>query len=239
MEKKKLKILGIIGARSGSKGLKNKNIKSFNGKPLISRIIGISLKSKYINRLIVSTDSKKYAKIAKSFGAEIPYIRPKKISTDKSHELEFIKHLLKYLKKHENYIPNLIVRLLTTVPFQKTEDIDKSISKIFKNNKLDSCFVISDANQHPLKALKINKQNNLVEYFSGSAEKIGKKQNRNLFQKAYFRANIVVSKYKTIQRYNSLAGKKNGYHIIPNDRSIDIDTKEDFIFAEYLDKNSK
>ena len=60
--KKKLKILGIIGARSGSKGLKNKNIKSFNGKPLISRIIGISLKSKYINRLIVSTDSEKYAK---------------------------------------------------------------------------------------------------------------------------------------------------------------------------------
>ena len=76
--KKKLKILGIIGARSGSKGLKNKNIKSFNGKPLISRIIGISLKSKYINRLIVSTDSEKYAKIARSFGAEIPYIRPKK-----------------------------------------------------------------------------------------------------------------------------------------------------------------
>ena len=88
-KKKKLKILGIIGARSGSKGLKIKNIKSFNGKPLISRIIGISLKSKYINRLIVSTDSEKYAKIARSFGAEIPYIRPK-ISTDKSHELEFI-----------------------------------------------------------------------------------------------------------------------------------------------------
>ena len=135
MEKKKLKILGIIGARSGSKGLKNKNIKSFNGKPLISRIIGISLKSKYINRLIVSTDSEKYAKIARSFGAEIPYIRPKKISTDKSHELEFIKHLLKYLKQHENYVPNLIVRLLTTVPFQTTGDIDKSKSKILKNNK--------------------------------------------------------------------------------------------------------
>ena len=112
--------------------LKNKNIKSFNGKPLISRIIGISLKSKYINRLIVSTDSEKYAKIARSFGAEIPYIRPKKISTDKSHELEFIKHLLKYLKQHENYVPNLIVRLLTTVPFQTTGDIDKSISKFLK-----------------------------------------------------------------------------------------------------------
>lgn len=234
--RKKLKILGIIGIRSGSKGIKDKNIKLFNGQPLARRIIKTSLKSKFINRLIVSTDSRKYAKIVRNYKAEVPFLRPKNLSGDKSHELDFIIHLLQYLKDKENYIPDLIVRLLATVPFQNTEDIDKAINKILNNKKLDSCFVISEARQHPLKALKINTKNNLVEFFSGSTTSIGKKQNKNLMQKAFFRSNVVVSKVKTIKRYKSLAGKKNGYHIIPQSRSIDIDTNEDFLFAQFLEK---
>ena len=97
--KKKFKILGVIGIRSGSKGIKNKNILPFNGQPLVARILKTALKSKYINRLIISTDSKKYAKISKKYGAEIPFLRPKKLSGDKAHELEFINDLLIKIKK--------------------------------------------------------------------------------------------------------------------------------------------
>ena len=78
--------------------------------------------------MIVSTDSKNYAKIAKKYGAEVPFLRPKNFSGDKSDELDFIKHLLNYLQKEENYYPDIIVRLLATTPFQTTQDIDNSIS---------------------------------------------------------------------------------------------------------------
>ena len=165
-----INILGVIGLRSGSKGLKNKNILSFLGKPLASHIISKSLKSKYINRLIVSTDSEYYAKIAKKYGAEIPYLRPKKLSRDKSNEIDFIKHLLNFLEKKEGYKPDLIVRLLSTVPLQTTSDIDNSIKKLLNNKSNDSCVVISEAKQHPQKSIKINNSNYLVSYITGRGE---------------------------------------------------------------------
>jgi len=93
----KKKILAIIGARSGSKELKNKNIKKLGNKPLIGWIIESAIQSKLINRVIVSTDSKKYARIARKFKAETPILRPKKLSRDNSRELDFIKHMLKCL----------------------------------------------------------------------------------------------------------------------------------------------
>ena len=146
-----LKILAVLGARSGSKGLKNKNIKILNKIPLFAHIILKAKKSKLINRMIVSTDSNNYAKIAKKYGAEVPFLRPKNFSGDKSDELDFIKHLLNYLQKEENYYPDIIVRLLATTPFQTTQDIDNSISSLMKNSNADSCSVISKANQHPEK----------------------------------------------------------------------------------------
>ena len=150
----KKKILAIIGVRSGSKEFKNKNIKKLGDKPLMGWIIKAAIKSNLINRTIVSTDSKLYARIARSFKAETPILRPKKLSTDNSRELDFIKHMLKWLKKNENYKPDIIVRLLATCPFQKTKDIDNVI-KIVLKKKYESAVIISKARQHPEKALKI------------------------------------------------------------------------------------
>lgn len=228
-----LKILAVLGARSGSKGLKNKNIKILNKIPLFAHIILKAKKSKLINRMIVSTDSKNYAKIAKKYGAEVPFLRPKNFSGDKSDELDFIKHLLNYLQKEENYYPDIIVRLLATTPFQTTQDIDNSISSLMKNSNADSCSVISKANQHPEKALKIFK-GNLIGYMSKSPVDIGKKQTRQKFTKAFFRANIVSTRLKTIRKYDSLTGKKNLSVIIPQSRSLDIDTKFDFYLAKLI-----
>ena len=93
------KILAVIGLRSASKGLKNKNIKLLGGIPLFAHIVKSAKKSKLINRLIISTDSKHYQKLAKEWGAESPYLRPKKLAKDTAQEIDFIKDLLKKLKK--------------------------------------------------------------------------------------------------------------------------------------------
>ena len=108
--KGKLEILGIIGARAGSKGVPNKNVKILGGKPLLGRIVETAKKSKYLTRVIVSTDSEEYAKVARQFGAETPFTRPPEVSTDTSDDIEFIMHALKWLKENENYEPDIIVR---------------------------------------------------------------------------------------------------------------------------------
>ena len=94
-----LKVMGIIGIRSGSKGLPNKNIMELMEKPLVGWIIETAKKSKYINRIIVSTDTEEYASIAKKFGAETPFLRPPELSSDFSPEIDFIKNMIDWLEK--------------------------------------------------------------------------------------------------------------------------------------------
>ena len=207
-----------MGIRSKSTGLKNKNIKILGNKPLVGWILQAAKKSKYINRLIVSTDSKSYAKIAKKYGAEIPFLRPKNISTKYSDEIEFIKHALNFLKKNENYQPDIIVRLLATVPFQKGSDIDKLINLIIKK-KYDSSVIISKAKQHPRKALRIigNKKKYLVSYVSRKGIDVGRKNNRQINEKnekIFFRSNVIACKLDVLKKNNSLCNNKTGFLII-------------------------
>lgn len=227
----KKKILAVIGLRSGSKGLKNKNIKLLGGIPLFAHIIKSAKKSKFINRLIVSTDSNHYQKLAKKWGAESPYLRPKKIAKDSSQEIDFIKDLLKKLNKDENYNPDIIVRLLATCPFQKSTDIDRVIRKVL-SNAYDSAVIVSKSKQHPEKALKIIgiKKKYLTTYIANDPLKIGSKLNRQKFKNAYFRANVIVCKRFVIKKYNSLTSKKVGFIIIPH--TIDVDDKSDFDLAK-------
>ena len=96
-----MNIVAIIPARSGSKSIKNKNILMYKNKPLIYHSIKIALRSKLVDRVIVSTDSKKYAKLSKKIGAEVPFLRPKKYSKDSSNDSEWINHAINYLIKKE------------------------------------------------------------------------------------------------------------------------------------------
>ena len=136
------------------------------------------------------------------------------------------------MKKNENYIPDIVVRLLATCPFQRTKDIDKAISLVLKN-KYDSLAVISKAKQHPEKALKIigKKKKYLTTYFRKNSLRVGSSLNRQRFKEAYFRSNVLICKKKVIDDYDSLTSKKPGFMIIPY--QVDIDTLEDFKFAEF------
>ena len=237
ISKKKLNILGLIGARSGSKGVPNKNIRLFNGIPLMGLIIKKAKESRYINRIVLSTDSSEYADVGKSFGAEIPCLRPKNLALDNSPEIEFVKHMLKYLSDTEGYKPDIVVRMMTTIPFQTTEDIDNVVEILLSNEHADSAVVISEARQHPQKALKIiedsNKNKRLVTYYSSSSREVTPIARQN-YKKAYFRSNIIASKISTIIKTNSLTGDLVKFHVIPQERAIDIDNEIDFKICENI-----
>ena len=120
-----MEILCLIPARSGSKSLVDKNIKLLNNKPLLSYSINQAKNSKHNMRIIVSTDSRKYADIANEYGAETPFLRPDEISQDDSTDYEFIKHAIEWLNVNESYYPDIILQLRPTQPARKISDIDK------------------------------------------------------------------------------------------------------------------
>lgn len=239
MDTKNLKILGLIGARSGSKSVPDKNIRPLAGKPLIGWIIEKAKKSKYLNRVVVSTDSEKYAGIARSFGAETPFLRPKELAADTSTDMDWVGHALRWLGENENYKPDIVVRMFPTVPLQAVEDIDSVVEELFKDPEADSAVVVAEAIQPPMKALKLINDGKggkyLVGYFSGKGADATATL-RQSYERAYYRANIIAFRPEVIAKTNSMTGDRVRPHIIPQERAIDIDNPMDFFIAEQLIK---
>ena len=183
-----IKILTIIPARSGSKGIPDKNIRIMIDKPLLACSIQQAKNSKYSSqmKIIVSTDSEKYAKIARIWGAEVPFLRPKEISQDLSTDYEFIKHALDWLNKNENYIPDIILQLRPTQPCREVKELDNCI-KIFLSirKKYDSLRTVMLCKKTPYKMFKIEK-NKLIPYLNNYKNYIEPfNQCRQIFPKSY------------------------------------------------------
>lgn len=231
------KVMAVVGIRSGSKGIPHKNIKSLLGKPLVGWILETLKKAKSVNRIVVSTDSSEYADIAKSFGAEVPTLRPKELAQKLSSDIEYIKHTLDWLRDKEGYEPDIVVRALATVPMQLPDDIDQVVSKLINEPKADSAVVIAEAKQHPHKALKLVSDDvggkKLVTHITESSREVTP-LSRQSYEKAYFRANTVACRTSVIREKDSLSGDLVRYHIIPQERAVDIDTENDFLLAELL-----
>jgi CMP-N-acetylneuraminic acid synthetase len=237
VKKEELKVLGIIGIRSGSKGVPDKNIKLLNGLPLVAWALNAAKGSSFINRLVVSTDSHRYAEVVQNYGAEVPYLRPAALSNDFSPEIDYVIHMIKWLEVNEGYRPDYVVRMMATSPFQMSEDIDAVMNIMINDPSADSAVIIAEARQHPLKALKLIEQENdkkkLVTYFSESGREVTPIARQN-YEKAYFRANVIAVRSEVIFETNSLTGDEVRYHLIPQDRAIDIDNEIDFKIAEYI-----
>lgn len=233
-------VLGLIGIRSGSKGLPDKNIKQLGHRPLVGWIIKAALASKSITRLIVSTDSQVYADIATKCGADVPFIRPASLAQDNSPEYDYVKHSLDWLEKNESYRPEFIVRLMATSPLQSPEEIDILINILNEDLSADSAVTIAEARQHPMKALKLvndaDGKKKLVSYFGESGREVTPIA-RQSYEPAYFRSNIIACRTDVVYRTNSLTGDKVRFHIVPQHKSIDIDSELDFELAELLLKS--
>ena len=223
-------IIAIIPARSTSKEVRNKNIVKIKGKELISYTICCALKSKLIDRVIVSTDSKKYAKIASQHGAEVPFLRPKNISLDKSTDITFFKHALDWLKENENILPKLFVHLRPTTPFRNPKVVDTAIKEFLKGkySALRSCHVMSESSY---KTFEIKKKK-LVMLCSNDNNIELANRNRQLFPTTY-NANgyIDIIKPELILKKNMIHGNKVLGFI--TEQVLEVDSKYDLERLEY------
>ena len=224
--------LAIIGIRSGSRGVINKNIKLFCGKPLIYWIIQNALKSTKLDKIIVSTDSEEYRDIVLDYGVEAPFLRPKQLSQDNSLEKEYLLHGLEWLYKNEGYRPKFVSRLQATSPLQLSEDIDRSIECLENDDTATSSMVVSETQQPPIKSLK--EQNGyLVPYFDESKREV---VNRQELPTAYYRSNIITSRVSSFLKSGNQIGEKSLKVEIPIERSVDINSELDFFLAEKIAK---
>lgn len=148
---RKHEILALIPARGGSKSIPYKNIYPLLGKPLVAYTIEAAKAAKLVNRVIVSTDDDKIAKVARKHGAEVPFMRPKKHARDRTPDLPVFQHAVRWLARHENYHPAIIVHLWPTSPLRFGEHIDKAIKLLMANPDADSVRSVSSPPQTPFK----------------------------------------------------------------------------------------
>lgn len=224
-----MNILAVIPARSGSKSVKDKNIRKINGKPMLAYSIEHALNSRYINRIVVSTDSEQYAEIAKNYGAEVPFLRPAEYATDTALDYDVFQHCLLFLKEKEAYEADIVVQLRPTYPIRNIEDIDRMIEMLMENGEADSVRSIAPAKEIPYKMWR-KKENgeitplllDIPECYNMPRQELPKVYYQNACIDV-FRGNVVLDKH-------SMSGDKIlGYEMTHN---YDIDTEEEFQKAE-------
>jgi CMP-N-acetylneuraminic acid synthetase len=221
---KQIKIVAIIPARGGSKGISRKNIKEFCGKPLIAYIIETALKVKELDRVIVSTEDKEIAEIAKKYGAEVPFLRLKELARDETPTLPVLQHAVKYLEDKENYRPDIVVLLYVTSPLLKHERVSEAI-RMLKEADFNSVLSVVEDRGH----YWVEKDD--------SYERLHPKVLKNRqFTKPLLKENgaIYLCKRDLLMKKNTVVGGKIGFLKMQKEESVDIDEPIDFEIAEFL-----
>lgn len=226
-----MKISAFIFARSGSKGVPGKNIRSFAGKPLIAWSIEQALAVKSIDEVIVSTDSEEIASIALEYGAKIPFIRPKDLATDDSPEWLSWRHALGSIQDIRGALPELMVSIPTTSPLRLPDDIQGSIDE-FLTHDCDAVITTTEAHNNPYFNMIKLKENNEAELVINPNLLLAGRQKA---PKVYNMTTVAyVVRPEFVLNHNSIFEGRVRAVNIPVERSIDIDTVFDFNIAEYL-----
>ncbi len=219
------KFLGIIPARSGSKGLPNKNIKLLKGKPLLAWTIEEALSSKYLEQVIVSTDSSEIAQIAINYGALVPFLRPKNLATDESPTVDTV---LDLIKKLPNY--DYVVLLQPTSPLRTVEDIDSAID-IMKTAKAKALVSVCESDESPYWMYKMN-ANNILSPLVEATESISRRQD---LPKSYtVNGAIYVAHTDYLLKNKSFFGAETLGYVMEKEKSFDIDSADDFKEVEMI-----
>lgn len=231
------KVLGIITARGGSKGIPRKNIALLGGKPLIVYTIEAAKKSNYLTRCIVSTDDEEIADISKKSGADVPFLRPSEFAEDTSSSIDVVRHAVGWLEKNQKEWYDYVMILQPTSPLRQALDIDACISKIVETGA-DSVMSMMELTDFSLKKLKKIKGDLILPLEENARE--GEASSRRDELEKVFKRNCAVYLTKTdVILGGDLFGKTSRSYVMPRERSVDINTLSDFKLAEFLLKSDE
>lgn len=224
-------VLCTICARGGSQGVKNKNIKELNGKPLIAYTIMQAKDSGLFEHIVISTDSDDIASIAKKYGAEVFFKRSAEMASDTAGKLEVIRDAFKRSEEYYGKTFDYQIDLDATAPLRNVEDIVNSFNQLVENNN-DNLITAMPSRRSPYFNLVEVDENGRVDLSKKLPSRIIRRQDA---PKSYdMNASIYIWKRDTILNENNLFLKNTGLYVMPEERSIDIDTPLDFEFVEFM-----
>jgi len=229
-----MKILGLIPARGGSKGIKNKNIIDLAGRPLISYAINALNKANLVDRIVCTTDSPKIARVARRCGAEVSFLRPKEIAQDNSPVFPALIHAVKKLEEIDDYKPDFIVTIQPTSPFVESGQIDGAVAMAIEK-KADSVVTVVDLGNpcHPYSIREILPGGKTKFWMEKEHYKFPDRQSRPKFYKF---GNLFVTHYDTLVGMGRVEGRNNYVYKVDKFFCFDIDDPSDLVMAEMLMK---
>jgi len=222
-------ILGLIPARGGSKGLPGKNIRPLLGKPLIAWTIQQALASKYLDKVIVSTEDEGIAEISKQYSAKVPFMRPKELATDEAGGIDVVLHTIRWMEENgKSY--DFLMLLQPTSPLRTSEDIDNAIELLF-SKKAQTVISVCEVNHHPYCSNTLPEDGCMKDFIE---PEVMNKNRQEL--PVFYRLNgaIYLAYWDYLKSQRSFFGKETFAYIMPKERSIDIDNEMDLKLAEIL-----
>ena len=218
----------VIPARAGSRRISRKNIKEFNGKPIIAYSIEAALKSNCFSQVIVSTDDDEISEVAKKYGAHVPFVRPDELSNDYVGTIPVIKHTIEWMEKNDNHIENVCC-LYATAPFIQSKIISKAYQQL-KNSSADYCFSVTSFAFPIQRAIRIVQDNKVDMFYPEHFNT----RSQDLEEACHDAGQFYWGKAQAFKAELPLFSEVATPYVLPRYLVQDIDTMEDWIRAEAM-----
>ena len=224
------KIVALITARGGSKGIPQKNIKPLAGKPLIAWTIEAALKSRYIDQVLVSTDDPQIAQVAVDCGAEVPFLRPSELAQDTSSHISVVLHAIAWLEENEQTFPDYLLLLQPTSPLRTSDDIDRAV-ELALSRDARAVVSVTEMSPHPYLSKPLQADGTLGEFFSVQMDYL----RRQDLPPAYaLNGAVYLNKIISLKEDRTFLPAGTLAYVMPAERSMDIDTTWDFYLANLI-----
>jgi CMP-N,N'-diacetyllegionaminic acid synthase len=224
-----LRIIAVIPARGGSKGIPGKNVRGLVGKPLIAYTVEAALESKTLKRVVVSTDDAKIAEVAKSYGAEVPFLRPAELAKDDTPGLLVIQHAVKYMEEDEGHKLDVVVVLQPTSPLRSERYIDEAVEKLLRTGA-DSVITVCKVRHHPFWSFTVKGER--LYPFSEKGITISRRQ--DLPEIYAVNGAVYAVRRDVLFEQNSVFGRDTRAILMLHEESVDIDDYFDLFVAEMM-----
>ncbi len=224
------RVLGLITARGGSKGVPGKNIRPLAGKPLIAWTIAAARAANRLDRLIVSTDDAKIAEVCRDYGAEVPFMRPVELARDDSPHIDCILHAVEWMRDHDGYQPDYLVLLQPTSPFRTAEDIDAAIDMAIRK-QADTVVSVTETHDHPYLVRRIDEDGTLRPFVACD---LAYPRRQDLPPAFALNGAVFVHRVVSLFAARNLNRERTLPYLMPPERSLQIDTPWDFQICEMI-----
>jgi N-acylneuraminate cytidylyltransferase len=233
-----MRVLAVVPARGGSKGIPRKNLAEVAGTPLVVHSINHAMASRTINRVVVSTDDEEIRQISLAAGAEVPFLRPAELSRDDTLDLPVFEHALKYLESQDGYVPDVVVHLRPTAPLRKPAWIDEAVEMLVRCPDADLVRSVSQPDKHPYRVFRIGSDGFLDPIMKHEHPHPYLLRRQDLPPMYYYNCVIDVTRPRTIFGKSSMTGEKILPYVMSSEDSFDIDSARDLeivrLFAKHF-----